>query len=91
MQALFFFCMCANQKRSWSEAFLADTMETGDKNRNITARQKPCIESLGKINAKINQCELFRNRSVHKFYCLKSLITLEQVTTSVAEKRRILI
>ena len=36
-----------------------------------------CEESLGKVNAK--DLELFRNRLVHKFYCLKVLITLEQV------------
>ena len=29
----------------------------------------------------------FRNRSVHEFYCLKALITLEQVITSVVEKK----
>ena len=49
-----------------------------------------CEESLGKIN----KCdlELFRNGSVREFYrlkefyynfCLKELITLEQVNTSV--------
>ena len=37
-----------------------------------------CEESLGKVNAK--DLELFRNRlMVHEFYCLKVLITLEQV------------
>ena len=37
---------------------------------------------------KINKCdlELFRNGSVHEFYRLKELITLEQVNTSVVEK-----
>ena len=44
---------------------------------------KPCMfceESLGKIN----KCdlELFQNRSVHEFYHLKELITLEQVNFS---------
>ena len=41
-----------------------------------------CEESLGKIN----KCdlELFRNGSVHEFYCLKELIKLEQVNTSVS-------
>ena len=34
-------------------------------------------ESLGKINLK-----LFRNVSVHEFYGLKALITLEQVNTT---------
>ena len=57
-----------------------------------------CEESLGKIN----KCdlELFRNGSVHEFYrlkefyynfCLKELITLEQVNTSVVEKKRSLL
>ena len=45
-------------------------------------------ESLGKIKAK--DVELIRNRSVHEFYRLKALSTLEQVNTSVVEKRRIL-
>ena len=34
--------------------------------------------------------ELFRNGTVHDFYRVKALITLEQVITSVVEKRRIL-
>ena len=37
-----------------------------------------CEESfIGKVNAK--DLELFWNRLVHEFYCLKVLITLEQV------------
>ena len=32
--------------------------------------------------------ELLRNGSVHEFYHLKALITLEQVTTSEAEKKK---
>ena len=32
--------------------------------------------------------ELSWNRSVHKFYRLKALITLEQVITSVVEKKK---
>ena len=58
---------------------IAETMDTGDiKNCGMT--QEPwmfCEESLGKVNAK--DLELFRNRLVHEFYCLKVLITLEQV------------
>ena len=50
-----------------------ETVETGDKYR------------LGKINAK--DAELFPNGSVHGFYCLKALITLEQVNTPVDEKK----
>ena len=37
-----------------------------------------CEESLGKVNAK-DLIELFLNRLIHEFYCLKVLITLEQV------------
>ena len=37
-----------------------------------------CEESLGKIQF----LELFQNVSVHEFYRLKELITLEQVNTS---------
>ena len=43
-------------------------------------------ESLGKIKAK--DVELIRKGSVHEFYRLKALITLEQVNTSVIEKRK---
>ena len=44
-----------------------------------------CEESLGKIN----KCdlELFRNGSVLEFCRLKELIILEQVHTSVVEKK----
>ena len=45
-----------------------------------------CEESLGKTNAKDD--ELFWNGSVHEFYRLKMLITLEQVNTSVVVKRK---
>ena len=44
-------------------------------------------ESLGKINL-----ELLGSMSVHEFYCLKALITLEQVNnTEWSKKIRILI
>ena len=59
---------------------IAGTMETGDiKNCGMTQELPRMFreESLGKVNAK--DLELFRNRLVHKFYCLKVLITLEQV------------
>ena len=45
-----------------------------------------CEESFGKINA--IYVELFQNGSVHEFYCLKALISLEQVNISVIKKRR---
>ena len=44
-----------------------------------------CEECLGKINVK--DVELFRNGSIHELYRLKALITLEQVNTSVVEKK----
>ena len=50
-----------------------------DKNRGVT-----------KAMYRIEGCEdveIFRNGSVHKFYRLKALITLEQVITSVVEKK----
>ena len=58
---------------SWSQTFLAETVETGDKNRGVTdnifrAPCKFCEKSLGKINTK--DVELFRNGSVHEFYRL---------------------
>ena len=43
-----------------------------------------CEERLGKTNAK--DLELFWNASVHEFYRLKAMITLEQVNTSVLKK-----
>ena len=49
----------------------------------------PCIfceESLGKINLKDD--EHFGNGSSHEFCRLKALITLEQVNTSVVEKKK---
>ena len=46
-----------------------------------------CKASLiGKVNAK--DLELLWNRLVHEFYCLKVLITLEQVNTLVVEKKK---
>ena len=35
----------------------------------------------------MQRCRAFRNKSVHNFYGLKALITLEQVITSVVEKK----
>ena len=58
---------------------IVGTMETGHI-KNCSMTQEPrmfCEESLGKVNAK--DLEIFQNRLVHKFYCLKVLITLEPV------------
>ena len=78
--------MCACQKGSHSvppaQAFQAETMETADKNRNVSQRHTLFYEeSLGKIGAK--DVKLFWNRSVREFCCLKVLITLEKVNPSV--------
>ena len=72
--------MCAHQKGSRSQAFLAETGETGDKNRDVTddifrAPYMFCEESLGNFNAK--DVELFSERVSPRIYCLKELITLE--------------
>ena len=75
--------MCVRSKRrSWSQAFLAETGKTGDKNRDMSHHHAIfCEESLRKIDAK--DVELFQNGSVYEFCCLKALITLEQMNTSV--------
>ena len=58
------------------QAFLAETVETGDKNRDVSQRHASfCEESLGRSDAKDD--EVF-----HEFYCLKALISLEQVNTN---------
>ena len=61
--------VCSHQKESWSQAFLAETVETGEKNSDVTddifrAPYMFCEESLGNFNAK--DVELFRNGSVHE-------------------------
>ena len=61
--------VCAHQKGSWSQAFLAETVETGDKNSDVTndifrAPYMFCEERLRNFNAK--DVELFRNQSVHE-------------------------
>ena len=62
---------------SWSQAVLANTMETGDKNRDMTAyivrvQCMFCEESLEKINEK--DVKLFQNRSVNELYRLKAAL-----------------
>lgn len=67
------------KKESWSQAFLVETVETGEKNCNVPQRHALfCENILGKINVKV--VKLFQNGSVHQ---LKALITLERVNTSV--------
>ena len=54
------------------------TVETGNKDH--------CVNEAMHVLERLN-LELFRNGSVHKFYRLEALITLEQVNTSVVEKK----
>ena len=70
MKELFFLRVCPPTEESWSQAFLAETVETGDKNCDLTDNifRAPCVlseKSLGKINTK--DVELLRNGSVHEF------------------------
>jgi len=70
-----FSCVHAKRKTR-SEAFLAETVESGNKYRDVT------------ITAYSKDVELSRNGSVHEFYRLKALITLEQANISVVEKKK---
>ena len=86
-----------------SQAFLAETVETENKNRCVTEAMHvlrslctatPPLKKIRKTSeeslGKINKrdLELLRNRSVHRFYHLKELIALEQVKTSVVKKKK---
>ena len=76
-------------RRILCQAFLAETVETGTKNRYVFEATHVCEESLGKIKFRTL---LNLDVSVHEFYRLKALITLEQVnTTEWSKKMRILI
>ena len=46
------------------------------------------ISSLGYLLKDWFDLELFRTGSVHEFYRLEGLITLEQVNTPMVEKKR---
>ena len=61
--------MCACQKGSRSQSFLAETVKTGHKNCGVTGAMHVLWRKL------------FQNRSVHEFGCLKELITLEKRNT----------
>ena len=63
---------------SLCQAFLEETVGTGTKNR--------CVIEATHVWERLN-FELFRNVSVHKFYRLKALITLEQVNTTEWSKK----
>ena len=67
---------------SWSQVLLVEIVETEDGNCYQLSQRHAlfCEESLGKIDAGI---ELSGNGSIHEFYCLKALITLEQVNASL--------
>ena len=62
-------------------------METGDKYLGVT-KSHTWKSFNRKTNAK--DVELFGKGSVHKFYRLNALITLEQVNTSVVEKEKLI-
>ena len=68
-----FFPVCAPQEESWSKAFLAETWKLGV---NIETRPTTYLKDS----------EFFRNGSVHEFYRLKALITLEQVNLQWSKK-----
>ena len=58
-------------------------METGTKNRCvIEATHVFAKKALERLNL-----ELFRNVSLHEFYCLKASITLGQVNTTERSKK----
>ena len=58
--------MCACQKVNHSQALLTETVETGDKNRDLSHRYALfCEESLGEIDAKDVELS-FQNGSVHE-------------------------
>ena len=65
------------KRESWSQALLAEIVETEDGNCYLSQRHALFFkQSLGDV-------ELSGNGSVHEFCCLKALITLEQVNASV--------
>ena len=61
--------------------FLAKTVETGDKNRSVTKAMYR-IESCQRCRASSE----WVTGSVHEFYRLQALITLQQVINSVVNK-----
>ena len=68
---------CSVLRSSFSSASFSKLPETGTKNRCV-------IEVTHFLRRKLRErlnLELFRNMSVHEFYRLKALITLEQVNT----------
>ena len=69
---------------SLCQAFLAGTA-AGNKNCCVY-RSHACFAKKAQERLTL---ELFRNVSVHEFYRLKALITLEQVNTTVWSKKKI--
>ena len=64
------------------QAFLAETVETGNKNRCVIEATHVCKENLGNIKFRA-----FPKR-VGQRILLKALITLEQVNTTVWYKKK---
>ena len=86
MKACVSFCfrVCAPKKELWSQAFLAESVDPGDKIGGVT---KAMHRKLRKYWCE--RCRaVFRKGSVDDFYRLKALITLEQVITLVVKKKR---
>ena len=78
MKALFF--VCASQEWSLSQEFLAESVEPVDRNGGVTKAMQTKHR-----NYYAKDVEIFRNN----FFGLKALITLEQVITSVVEKKNL--
>ena len=77
-----FFNVCVLQKEVMVPGIPSRDRGNWDKNRDMSHHHAIfCEESLRKIDAK--DVELFQNGSVFEFCCLKALITLEQMNTSV--------
>ena len=86
MKACVSFCfrVCAPKKELWSQAFLVESVDPGDKIGGVT---KAMHRKLRKYWCE--RCRaVFRKGSVDDFYRLKALITLEQVITLVVKKKK---
>ena len=78
--SILFFHVCMPKGDSWSPAFVAGTAETWNKNCSVTG-------AMHVLWRKCEVCQAFPAFSVHELYRLKVLITLEQVNSSVVEKK----
>ena len=74
-----------HKRGSLCQVFLAETVETGTKNHCVIGATHHAY--LAKKTWERLNLELLRNVSVHEFYRLKPLITLEQVNTTEWSKK----